>query len=269
MITSTSNEKIKLVRALQDKRRVREAEQLFVVEGVRLVEEALLARAPIKLVLHTDDLDPRSQAALSELIRLNVPIETVTPKVMAAASDTQTPQGLLAITTLPSSFISHPSSFSFVLILDHLSDPGNLGTILRTADAAGVETVFLAPGTVDAYNPKVVRAAMGAHFHVPIVEASWESLADRLAGLEIWLAEARAGEAYHKVDWRKPCALVIGSEAKGPSEAARRFAHRQVHIPMPGQAESLNAAVAAGILLFEAAKQRSRRSRMPRTASRE
>jgi RNA methyltransferase, TrmH family len=260
MITSTSNEKIKLVRALQDKRRIREAEQLFVIEGVRLVEEALRAQAPIKLALHTDDLDLRGQAALTQLTRLGVPIETVTPKVMAAASDTETPQGLLAITALPPSFVTRsgpPSFLSFALILDGLSDPGNLGTILRTADAAGVEAVFLIPGTVDAYNPKVVRAGMGAHFHLPIIEASWESLADRLTGLEVWLAEAHAGEAYHQVDWRKPCALVIGSEAEGPSAAAHRFAHRQVHIPMPGQAESLNAAVAAGILLFEVAKQRS------------
>jgi len=269
MITSPSNEKIKLVRALQDKRRTREAEQLFVVEGIRLVEEALRARAPIKLVLHTDDLDPRGQAALSELTRLDIPVETVTPKVMAAASDTETPQGLLALATLPSSSLLLPPSFSFALTLDKLSDPGNLGTILRTADAAGVEAVFIAPDTVDVYNPKVVRAAMGAHFHIPIVEASWESLAERLAGLEVWLAEARAGEAYHQVDWRQPCALIIGSEAEGPSAAARRLARHGVHIPMPGQAESLNAAVAAGILLFEVAKQRSRRSRMPRTASRE
>src|SRR6185436_18204338 len=136
---------------------------------------------------------------------------------MSAASDTETPQGLLAIVTLPSSLILQPSSFSFALILDSLSDPGNLGTILRTADAAGVEAVFIAPGTVDAYNPKVVRAAMGAHFHLPIIETSWESLADHLNELEVWLAEAQVGEAYDQVDWRTPCALIIGSEAEGPS----------------------------------------------------
>jgi TrmH family RNA methyltransferase len=109
---------------------------------------------------------------------------------------------------------------------------------------------------VDVHNPKVVRAAMGAHFHLPITEMTWDGLAERLAGLDVWLAEARAGESYNRVDWRKPCALVIGSEAEGPSDAARRFAPRRVHIPMPGRAESLNAAVAAGVLLFEAARQR-------------
>lgn len=254
MITSLTNPKIKLVRALQTHRRAREQERLFVIEGVRLAEEASRAQIAPHLVLHTDPLDARGRAALNQLARLGAPVEIVSPQVMASISDTETPQGLLAV--LPSSFISHPSSFSFALVLDRLSDPGNLGTLLRTAAAAGVQAVFLAPGTVDVYNPKVVRAAVGAHFHLPLVEASWDELRDPLSRLVVWLAEAREGEAYDRVDWRKPCALVIGSEAEGPSEAARQFTPRRVHIPMPGPAESLNAAVAAGVLLFEAARQR-------------
>jgi TrmH family RNA methyltransferase len=256
MITSPSNLTLKLIRALQSQRKAREKERLFVIEGVRLVEEAVRANAPVRLALHTDDLDPRSRAALHQLARLGAQIEVVSPKVMAAASDTQTPQGLLAVVSFLSSFILHPSSFSFALVLDRLSDPGNLGTILRAADAAGVQAAFLAPGTVDAHNPKVVRAAMGAHFHLPIVEASWDELKNHLAGLAVWLAEARAGEPYDRVDWRAPSALVVGSEAEGPSDAARRLTPQRVHIPMPGLAESLNAAVAAGVLLFEAARQR-------------
>jgi TrmH family RNA methyltransferase len=258
MITSPSNPTVKLIRALQTQRKTREKERLFVIEGVRLVEEALRAKAPVQFVLHTGDLDPRGRAALEGLARLGAQIHEATPKVMAAASNTQTPPGLLAVLPPPSSFILHPSSFSFALVLDRISDPGNLGAILRTADAAGVQTVFLALGTVDAHNPKVVRAAMGAHFHLPITEAGWDELRQYLAGLDIWLAEARAGEPYDRVDWRKPCALVVGAEAGGPSEAARGFAPNRVHIPMPGRAESLNAAVAAGVLLFEAARQRGK-----------
>jgi TrmH family RNA methyltransferase len=254
MITSLTNPKIKLVRALQTHRRAREQERLFVIEGVRLAEEASRAQIAPHLVLHTDPLDARGRAALNQLARLGAPVEIVSPRVMASISDTETPQGLLAV--LPSSFISHPSSFSFALVLDRLSDPGNLGTLLRTAAAAGVQAVFLAPGTVDVYNPKVVRAAVGAHFHLPLVEASWDELRDPLSRLVVWLAEAREGEAYDRVDWRQPCALVIGSEAEGPSEAARQFTPRRVHIPMPGPTESLNAAVAAGVLLFEVTRQR-------------
>jgi TrmH family RNA methyltransferase len=255
MITSPSNPAIKFIRELQAKRRAREQAGLFVVEGVRSAEEAVRANVTAKIVLHTDDLDARGRAALDSLARSGAEVRAVAPRVMAAASDTQTPQGILAVVPIPA-FASRSGPSSFVLVLDRLSDPGNLGAILRTADAAGVEAVFLAPGTVDAYNPKVVRSAMGAHFHLPIVEAGWDELRERLASLTVWLAEARAGERYDRVDWRAPCALIIGSEAGGPGEAALSFTPRRVHIPMPGQAESLNAAVAAGVLLFEAARQR-------------
>jgi TrmH family RNA methyltransferase len=181
-------------------------------------------------------------------------VQAVAPAVMAAASDMQTPQGLLAVVPFPS--VRIPLSLSFCLALDRLGDPGNLGTILRTADAAGVQAVFLLPATVDAYNPKVVRAAMGAHFHLPVIEAGWDELREHLAGLSVWLADVREGVAYPHVDWRRPCALIISSEAEGPSAEALAFTPQRVHIPMPGQAESLNAAVAAGVLLFEAARQR-------------
>jgi len=254
MITSLANPKLKLVRNLQAKRSARQAERLFVVEGVRLVEEATRAPAAPQLVLHVDDLDGRGQAALAALRARGAAIEAVTPAVMAAASGTETPAGLLAVVPLPE--LAPPAALSWTLVLDGLRDPGNLGTILRTADAAGVEAVCLAPGTVDPYNPKVVRAAMGAHFHLPILALSWEALAERLAGLAVWLAQADEGLTYEQVDWRRPSALIIGAEAAGPGQAARRLAPQRVRIPMPGQAESLNAAVAAGILMFEAARQR-------------
>jgi RNA methyltransferase, TrmH family len=182
-------------------------------------------------------------------------VELAAPAVMAAASSTETPPGLLAVVPLP--VLALPAALRLALVLDGLRDPGNLGTLLRTADAAGVEAVFLAPGTVDAYNSKVVRGAMGAHFHLPILAPAWDALAARLAGLALWLAEARVGVSYQQVDWRPPSALIIGAEAAGPSPAARGLGASPVSIPMPGLAESLNAAVAGGIILFEAARQRA------------
>jgi TrmH family RNA methyltransferase len=255
VITSTTNPKIKFVRALQAKRADRESEGLFVVEGVRLVEEALQAAAKPDLVLYTPHPDPRVEAAVQELASRGAQVEAVSPAVLAAASDTQNPQGLLAVVPMPA--LPLPAALTLALVLDGLGDPGNLGAILRAASAAGVQAVFLAPGTVDPYNPKVVRAAMGAHFHLPLVSTGWDDLARQLAGLDLWLAEARAGTAYSSVDWRRPSALIIGSEAAGPSTPARRLAANQVHIPMPGPAESLNAAIAAAVILFEAARQRS------------
>jgi TrmH family RNA methyltransferase len=256
MITSASNEKIKLVRALQTQRRAREKEQLFVLEGVRLLEEALHAQTAVRLVLHTDALDARGRAVVNQLARSGASVEAVTPEVMAAVSVDQTPPGLLAVAPFASLGTPAPAELSFALVLDRIGDPGNLGTLLRTADAAGAQAVFLAPGTVDAYNPKVVRAAMGAHFHLPIVSATWAELSQHLAGVEAWLAEAHEGVPYPKVNWRQPSAILIGSEAEGPSPEALQFTDRRVCIPMPGRAESLNAAVAAGILMFEVVRQR-------------
>jgi RNA methyltransferase, TrmH family len=257
MITSSANHKIKLIRALLSQRRVRESERAFVIEGVRLAEEAARAGSIPHLVLHTATLDERGQAALEALKRSGAhEVSAVTPNVMRSVSDTPTPQGLLAVIPLSPSFPILPPALSLALVLDGISDPGNLGTILRTALASAVEAVFLTPGTADAYNPKVVRAALGAHFRLPIIETNWADLRQRLAHTERWRAEAREGKAYDHVDWRQPSALVIGSEAEGPSEAARQFAEHQVHIPMPGPTESLNAAVAAGVLLFEIARQR-------------
>ena len=256
MITSTTNSKIKLIRALQAKRQEREARQQFVIEGVRLAEEAARAGVTAGLVLHTREIDDRARAAVDALVRLGAPAEAVSSAVMAAASDTRTPPGVLAVVPFPASAL--PARPSFAVVLDRLADPGNLGAILRTADAVGVPVVFLAPGTVDRHNPKVVRAAMGAHFHLAIVEADWAGLKTHLAEHEVWLAEAREGSAYDQVDWRRPSALIIGSEAEGPSAEALSFTPRRVHIPMPGRAESLNAAAAAAVLMFEAARQRPR-----------
>jgi TrmH family RNA methyltransferase len=259
MITSPSNEKIKLVHALQTQRRARDKEALFVVEGLRLIEEVIRARAGVRLVLHTDTLDARGKSALNQLARSGAAVDMVSPAVMAAVSADQTPPGLLAVVSRSEALCPPPAGLSFALVLDRIGDPGNLGTMLRTAEAAGVEAAFLAPGTVDAYNPKVIRAAMGAHFHLPLVSATWDDLKARLAGLDVWLADVGEGRPYHLVPWRSRCALVVGSEAEGPSGEALQFTARRVRIPMPGRAESLNAAVAAGILMFEAARQREGR----------
>jgi TrmH family RNA methyltransferase len=262
VITSPANAQIKLIRALQGQRKAREAEGLFVAEGVRLVEEAARAHAPIQLVLHTPDLDERGQRVVRDVAARGARVEPVTEAVMRVAAETQTPAGLLAvIATTPRPW---PAAPHWVLILDRLGDPGNLGTILRTAEAAGAQAVALAPGTVDAHNPKVVRAAMGAHFHLPIAAIPWAEMPEKLGDLTTWVATAHDGPAYDQVDWRKPSALIIGSEAEGPGAAALRFTTHRVHIPMPGRAESLNAAIAAGVLLFEAARQRKKFSAQSR-----
>jgi TrmH family RNA methyltransferase len=255
MITSLTNDKVKFVRALQTRRRTREKEGRFIIEGVRLAEEVIRAKAPAELVLYVDRLDARGRAALNGLRQLGAAAEEVSGEVMAACTSTETPPGLLAVIRMPS-LSSHlpPPTSGLALVIDRLADPGNLGAILRTAAAAGVEAVYLSPGTVDAYNPKVVRAAMGAHFHVPIHEADWPDIRAALGDRRVYLAAALGGQRFDQVDWTPPAALILGGEAEGASAEAEQAATGRVTIPMPGGSESLNAAVAAGILMFEAVR---------------
>jgi TrmH family RNA methyltransferase len=251
MLTSAANERVKLVQKLQSQRRARENEGRFVVEGTRLVEEAIFSSSPIDFVFYCNP-DHRAQGLLDRLVRQGVTTLEVSPAVMNACADTEHPQPLLAVLPFPA---LTPAANSLLLICDRLADPGNLGTLLRTASAARVDSTLLAPGTVDPYNPKVVRGSMGAHFRVPIEPLAWEQIRERTAGLQVWLAEAGGGLRYDEVDWTQPSALIVGSEADGPSAEARALAAQSVSIPMPGGSESLNAAVAGSVILFEAVRQ--------------
>jgi TrmH family RNA methyltransferase len=257
MITSAQNPKIQWVRSLQARSRERRESQAFVVEGLRLAQEALSAGWEARLVLFDSDLDARGIQVVQGFARQGTQLEEVSPEVMRAASDTQTPQGILIV--LPLRILPPPDRLDFVFIPDGVRDPGNLGSMLRTAASAGVEVVFLPPGNVDVYAPKVVRSAMGAHFRTPLRPCNWEEIEEHLKGrrLRVFLADAQRGLAYTQADFRQPLALIIGGEAEGPSQPARKLADEHVHIPMPGGMESLNAGTAAGVLLFEILRQRS------------
>jgi TrmH family RNA methyltransferase len=258
MITSTHNPRVQAVRKLQAQAKERRKGQSFVVEGVRLVEEALQAGWTVKQVFFTGQLDERGQAVVDRFAGRRVPIEQVNDTVMSSISETETPQGLLAVVSQQTPPL--PPAPDFVLILDRLRDPGNLGTILRTALAAGVQGVLLAPGCVDAWSGKVLRAGMGAHFHLPIHSLRWPDIIGILkgssTGLRIYLADSGEGIIYTHADFKAPTAIVVGGEAAGAGMEALSLADEKVHIPMPGGGESLNAAVAASILLFEVVRQR-------------
>lgn len=256
MITSSHNPKIQWVRGLQARPRERREAGAFVVEGVRLAEEALAAGWEAHLVLHTADLGERGMAVVSAFAARGAPVEEVTPEVMRQASDTPAPQGILVVLSLRS--LPLPEAASLVFIPDGVRDPGNLGTMLRTAAAAGVDAVLLPSGSVDPFSPKVVRAAMGAHFRLPVHTLEWDALREEVMrlGLHVYLAAAGEGTAYTRADFRRPLALIIGGEAEGAGSQGKDLAVERVHIPMPGGSESLNAAVAAALLLFEVVRQR-------------
>jgi len=260
MITSSHNPNIQQVRALLAQRSARESAQAFVVEGVRLCEEARLAGWQPSLVLYSQQLSARGRRLLEDFSTGQTNIEEIPDHLMDSIAGTETPQGILMV--FPFRTIPAPAAPDFVLVLDALRDPGNLGAILRSADAAGVQSVLLTPGTADPYAPKVLRSAMGAHFRLPLRLAGWDEIEalhcqTNPSPLKFFLTEAQGGRPCWQTNFRQPLALWIGGEAEGAGQLARQLADGLVTIPMPGRSESLNAAIAAGILLFEVVRQRS------------
>jgi TrmH family RNA methyltransferase len=220
------------------------------------VEEAFQAGWLARLVLHSPGLSPRGQALVEGYARQGAVVEAVSDNVLTAVSATETPQGILAVVARQE--LALPARLDFVLVADGLRDPGNAGTLLRTAAAAGAQAVFLTPGTVDPYAPKVLRAAMGAHFRLPLRVSDWQAIRALLpAGMQVYLADSGGGQPYTACDFRPPLALVIGGEAAGAGSEAVHLAASRVHIPMAARVESLNAAVAAAVLLFEITRQRT------------
>ncbi len=215
------------------------------LEGARLVQDVLAQGHQPDFIFYTEGTPKPS---------IEAEILSVTSDVMRHMSDTEQPQGIIGVFPLPAYDL--PDQPHQVLVLDSLRDPGNLGTILRTAAGAGVQLVVLSPDCVDPYNPKVLRAGMGAHFRVPLVTLDWTAIKDYCRNLAIYLAASTGALQYDQVDWSQPHALIIGSEAHGASAVALALATQQVYIPMSHATESINAAVAAGVFLFEAQRQR-------------
>ncbi len=250
---------------------------------MRLIEEAVISGWKFKFALYSDGLSERGKDLINILIAHRIDIEEVSGDLLQKASETETPQGILAV--LEFSKLKIPASPNFILIPDQIRDPGNLGTLLRTAAATGVQAVLLPPETTDIFAPKVVRAGMGAHFRLPIHSMTWEEIREYVSTshltqqdklhrndpssqtektqpssathppMQIYLADME-GTSLWETDLRKPLALVIGSEAVGASDEARRLATQKICIPMAGDVESLNAGVAGSVLMFETVRQR-------------
>jgi RNA methyltransferase, TrmH family len=257
-ITSQQNERVKLVRALQTQPKTRRSEEKIVLEGVRLINDALDSGAIPAFAFYTAEAaqpDRPTNSVYETLRGLGIDLLEVAPDIMTYVSDVETTPGLLAVFPMPK--LEIPAQIRLALILDGIADPGNLGTVLRSAAAAGVDVAILAPNSVDPFNPKVLRGAMGAQFRLPIRRLTWAEIEEHYASMPIYLADAGGDLAYTAVNWRDPAVLIVGSEAQGADDHARRLANSVVHIPMASGAESLNAAVAASVILFEAHRQRA------------
>lgn len=252
MISSLHNDRVKLARALQTQAKTRRNEGKIALEGARLVQDAIeYGQKPDYILYESDFVTEESLAIWQQSGAAMLPVSS---EVMRHVSLTQQPQGVLAVFPMPVPALPpHPQR---VLILDSIRDPGNVGTILRTAAAAGAQAVLLSPTCADVYNPKVLRGGMGAHFRVPVIESGWEAVEEYCQGLTVYLADGAGDLAYDRADWMGAWALIIGSEARGAGSEAGRLARQRVFIPMAAGTESLNAAAAAAVILFEAARQR-------------
>jgi len=263
-IESVANKKIKFVASLKQKKH-RDKEREFVAEGVRLVEMAVESDRPFSFALYTKEAmeNVRVRKILRLLEEKGCTIYEISADIYRKVSDTVEPQGIMLV--LKKSLVSLDSLVSseimpLILVLDGLQDPGNVGTIIRTADAAGCTGIVLMKNTVDVFSGKTVRAAMGSLFHLPVViDVSVDELKGFLGEQNIVLqATALDSEAkkHFDVDFTKPTAIAFGNEGDGISKELLSAAEQKIYIPMIGQTESLNVSTAAAVVLYEAARQR-------------
>lgn len=259
MIESTSNKQVKSLIQLMKKAKQRRESKTFVVEGIRMFREAPKERLLQTYVSESFLEKQENQETLS-----GISYEVMTDRVFAAVSDTQTPQGILCVVQQKEYTLEEimKKEHPHLMILENLQDPGNLGTIFRTGEGAGVDGIIMSKDTVDIYNPKTVRSTMGSLYRMPFIYA--ESLTEivnqiKEQGVSVYAAHLKGQYAYYQEDYRRGCAFLIGNEGNGLTEELAAQADTYIRIPMEGQVESLNAAVAASVLMYEVKRQRDER----------
>jgi TrmH family RNA methyltransferase len=262
-ITSKDNKIIKLIRQLETKK-IRDELSLFVIEGPNLIVEAISERAKINNILVSEEFAKseveQNRKLLKHLIESKIEFFSVEEKIFKSIADTENSQGIIGIVSkreYKDDLLNREKTF--MVILDKLQDPGNIGTIIRTSQAAGVSCIGIIKGTGDIYSHKVVRATAGAIFKMPFIFFENEKLAiDKLkkTGMKMLCTNVTGGKNYFQEDLRAKVALVIGNEGKGASKEFINAADGLITIPMPGGSESLNAAVAASIIIYEGVRQK-------------
>ena len=256
MITSTSNQQVKRLLQLQKKSKARNEEKVFVVEGLRMFAE--VPKKSVERVYISETLYNKKK---QELNLKDFPYEILSDNVFERVSDTQTPQGILCVVKQPEYNLQEllKKENPHFVVLDNLQDPGNLGTIVRTAEGAGVDAVFMSRDCVDIYNPKTIRSTMGSIYRVPFIYIEdIPNLLDvfKQNGIQSYAAHLDGENAYDQENYKEGTAILIGNEGNGLKEEVWKNADILVRIPMCGQVESLNAAIAASVLMFEVFRQR-------------
>lgn len=266
VISSSSNAQVKHVIALQKKRKEREQSGTFVAEGIRLFSEIPADRLEQVYVMESLLAKPDAEAILrlGEVPYDRIPVRVVKDSVFTSMCDTQSPQGVLAVVRRKDWQLEEILSITenpLFIMVENLQDPGNLGTVLRTGEGAGVTALIMSKGTVDIYSPKVTRSTMGSLFRVPFIYV--EDMAETIRLLAernilVYAAHLEGSVPYDEPDYTSGCGLLIGNEGNGLTEVTAQACEKRIRIPMEGQLESLNAAISAGILMYEAKRQRGK-----------
>lgn len=254
MISSAANRRVKHLSRLLSSGRYRHETKTYVAEGLRVVREA-----PVSLIEELYAAESFDMSSLDKNVS-DIPVEILSDEVFDKISDTVHSQGIIAVVRMnPREADGFYDKDGMYLVTEDIRDPGNLGTMIRTAEAAGIDGIVMCGSTTDVFSPKVVRAAMGSLYRLPYRIASdigGELSAMEKAGITTFAATPYEADEYTDADYRIGCAFLIGNEAAGLSDDTIRLAKRRIMIPMRGKTESLNAAMAAGILMFEANRQR-------------
>ncbi|MFC5652760.1 TrmH family RNA methyltransferase [Paenibacillus solisilvae] len=257
-LTSLQNDTVKAMAALLEKKH-RDRTGQFLIEGVHLVQEALLAGADVQTIVF--DAERGIPAELKKLLQnADCTLIEATTGIMAKCTGTDSPPPVFGVVA-KSRYEEAAALFkaqSLVVVLDGVRDPGNVGTIIRSADAVGADAVVLGRGSVDLYNPKTVRSTMGSLFHLPIIEADLAELLPeaKKQGIRLVGTSLQASATCYGYDWSGPTWLLLGNESNGLSSYSLEMVDENVIIPMHGQSESLNVAMAGTVLLYEALRQR-------------
>ncbi|CAG7649050.1 TrmH family RNA methyltransferase [Paenibacillus allorhizosphaerae] len=260
-LSSVQNDRVKQWTQLLD-RKGRDKQGRFLIEGIHLAEEALRSDVPPEVLIYSAERAEASLRLRKEAAALGIECVAVTESVLAKCTDTETPQPVFCVVPKlpwrPADLLAASEKGGLVAVIDGMQDPGNLGTIIRSADAVGASGILLGKGTVDLYNPKTVRSTMGSLFHLPIVQGDLQEWLPQAASRGVNVVSTRLEEAVsiYEYDFRQPTWFVIGNEGQGVSATVQQLARHHVRIPMQGSAESLNAAMAATVVLFEAMRQR-------------
>ncbi len=253
-IESKSNSLFKDLKKLKDKKKYRDERKQYIIEGFRFVKEAIKSNASLEYIIFTQEFYEREKEFINSLEELKIKVVIMTKNLLDEICDTENPQGIIAVAEFKNSVLDLGN---MIILVDKVQDPGNMGTIIRTAHAVGASGIIITKGTVDIYNDKVLRSSMGSIFYIPIIEDYDLSLVKDLKsqGYKLLVSSLQGENNFFEEDLTGKVIIAVGNEGNGVSDEVYSISDIKVKIPMPGNSESLNVAIATSVMMYEKLRQ--------------